>query len=164
MISKIRLIKKSKKKKRFSQHIEEKARELTNISDDYWEYSPEAVISKDISLTLNHINGIKQIHKSLEEKNSRLQCYFDTKLMQLWPGIDEHLPYLWREQDELKIREKEKWQEKLLKLEEERGKLSLSLEEKLQPLHDRLLSLMNKLSLIKSNLLENGHRKTRSKA
>lgn len=149
MAKRLKIIKEEQEKPRFSRRLEEKARVLTEEKDESWDPSPEDVIARDIALTLNHINGVRTLHEGLEQSLSRLQLYFDTKLMQLWPGKDEPLPYLWREQDKQKIREKEKLQERLLNLEEERRKLFTSLEEKLQPLHDRLLSLLHKHALLK---------------
>jgi hypothetical protein len=150
MGKRIRIIKKEKEKEkpRYSKIIEAKAKEVAKTAAIDWDSSPAQTSEQEIALTLNHIDGIKQSHYKTDDDLARLKTYINTKLMQIWPGREGHVPYLFREQDRQKIEEKEKLQDDLLKLERERRKLSITLEEKLQPLHDRLLQLLQKRILL----------------
>jgi hypothetical protein len=155
----MKIIKKKEEVPRFSQIIEAKAGRIAESVKEKWGTAPFSAIEREIALTLNHIEGVNKVHSMLENELSKLQMYFDTKIMQIWPGMIEHVPYLNREQDRQKIKEKEKLQDKLLNLDEERRKLLVSLEEKLQPLHDRLLQLLQKQVLLED---DNGHREDSS--
>lgn len=162
----IRIIEKEPPEPTFSERLEERARALSDrLELEKWDTSASAVLERDIAMTLHHIDNVRALDKKLRHDLFQLELYFDTKLMQLWPGKGDHLPYLWREHDRNKLRQKEKWQEELLNLEEERRRLAVSLEEKLQPLHDRLLSVLQKHTQVDlpTTDLENGRRKARWK-
>lgn len=158
-------------KKSFAAQLEAEARRLVSRLDNNTAGSGlHDSVRGEIALTLDHIDRHRLLSNALQSALNKDELYFRTKLAQLWPGKEEHVPYLWREQDKLKLKEKERWQDKLLELEHERRRLALSFEERLQPLEDRLLSLLQKHLYVKLNggskglKEENGRRKAGEKA
>jgi hypothetical protein len=94
-----------------------------------------------MALALDHIQGVRWLHKNLRRGLLRLECYIDTEIMQREPRppffYDERLP----ERDMLRAR--------LLKIEQERRRLAVAEVERLQPLHDRLLTLVLRHGLLR---------------
>ena len=148
----IRIISK-KAKPTFSETLEEKARQLTRNADRPREATVGSIVEHEIALVVNHIDRLRAVHKNLHHSLLRIECYVDTEIIQREPREPVYIDYRLAERDRLRNR--------LFKIEEERRKLAVAHEDKIQTLHDRLLSLMQRQSLLTPH---NGHRKDRPQA
>src|SRR6266540_3645497 len=134
------------KPSRFGDTLEEKARGITKWLNGSSNGSPvSSIIKKDIALTLDQIEGLRNVHENIRKNLVRLECYIGTDLLGLKPKPHDY--------DNHHRSERNKLKDKLLKIEEERRRLSVEEEEKLQKLHEKLLSLMHKIEQLR---LENG--------
>ena len=121
----------------FRKDLEAKARELAKDHQrDAWDSSILPVIEREIVLTLDHIDRMREIGKQLSRSLLRSECYVGTELIQMEQRTPRYSPY--------RFPEREKLQRRLLAIEQERRRLSVAEEEQLRALHDRLLSLLNK--------------------
>ena len=132
---------------RFGDTLEDRAREIAKgLNGLTNSYSVSSIIIKDIALTLDHIEGLKKVHENIRKNLVRLECYIGTDLLQLEPKPHDYDNHNRSDRNTLKGR--------LLKIEEERRKLSVEEEEKLQKLHEKLLSLLHKIEQLR---LKNGY-------
>lgn len=144
---------KNKKGIGFRESLENKARSFTkDLNGRIWDSSIPNVIKREIALTLNQIDNLVMLYEKLNKKLLKLETYVNTDILHLKPRPHNYINNKRKERSNLKKR--------LLKIEDERRRLSLDQEEKLQALHDRLLSLVNKLEQISP---ENGNRKASKK-
>ena len=134
----------SKSHRKTAYGLERRARKLTeNLDKGKWSLSPLSSLEREIALTVDHIERVREIHRNQLKSLFDVETYIDTELMQM----EERTPrYSHR-----RFPEREKSQRRLQSLEAERRKLKSQKQDKLESLHDRLLSLMDKHSL-----LENG--------
>jgi len=122
---------------KFSKILEEKARQLTEDSNDrQWDTSIPAAIRRQIALTVEQGRRQRELHERQLRRLLRIECYVDTDLMQLEQRIPRYIPHHFPEKEKLKKR--------LFEIEKERRNLTLRLEEKKQSLEDRLLNLLDK--------------------
>ncbi len=122
---------------RFAASLEERARRLLRdrrFSDVDAPLLP--IIRHDIQLTLDHVNGLRGLQREQLRSILRIECYTDTELMNTDPKPSQY--FFTRRPDREKLRER------LARLEQERRRLSLSMVERIQTLHDRLLILLNR--------------------
>ena len=142
-----------KTKPTFCETLEQKARQLTRNADRQREATVGFIIEQEIALVVNHIDRLRAVHKNLHRSLLRIECYVDTEIIQREPREPVYIDYRLAERDRLRNR--------LFKIEEERRKLAVAHEDKLQTLHERLLSLMHRQSQLTPH---NGHREDRSQA
>jgi len=129
---------KEKKRPTLQELLENKARIVAaKVRSDRQGHSPSWTLEGQIALTLEHIERAKQLHKDLMLNLLRHECYVDTEIMQHdFIHRFDYSMYHFRFRGIL--------QDKLGRIKQERRHFTLALEEKLQPLHDRLLSLLDK--------------------
>ncbi len=137
----IRILEKKKKAPTFGETLEERARRLAKrVHDLPWVTSPPSVTKREIALTLDHITRFRDLHEHLRRSLVRLECYIHTELLQL----DPHRP-VYRDE---RFVERDKLKRRLFKIEEERRRLAVQKEERLQGLHERLLALLHRHALL----------------
>ena len=134
----------------FGETLEEKARQLTDNAERQGAVTVGSIVEQEIVLVVNHIDRLRAMHENLHRSLLQIECYVDTEIIQREPREPVYIDYRLAERDRLRNR--------LFKIEEERRKLAVAHEDKIQTLHDRLLSLMQRQSLLTSH---NGHRKDR---
>ena len=122
------------RKKTFGESLEDKAQSI--VGDIKEERVAPSFVDDDIALTLDHLARIRDLHNQLRHRLVRLECYVDTEIIQRSPRP----PFYYDD----RLEERDRLRNKLFKIEEQRRKLAITEEEKLQALHDRLLALMNK--------------------
>ena len=136
----IRILEK-RKPPTFGETLEERARRLTKrVHDLPWAASPPSITKREIALTLDHIARFRDLHEHLRRNLVRLECYINTELLQLQPRGPVYRDERFLERDKLKRR--------LFKIEEERRRLAVQKEERLQGLHERLLALLHRQALL----------------
>ena len=153
MKKEIHIIKRVRKPS-FREKLEDRARgRILGIERVPWDSSPRGFIQRQLALTLNHIGRVRKLNDELVLRLLRMECYTDTELIHMEQRTPRYSPY--------RFPEREKLQRRLIKIEDERRKLAIAKEEKLQQLHDRLLDLMNKDGQINQNY---GNRKDSKEA
>ncbi len=112
-----------------------------------------SALEQDIALVADHIHELRMLNHTLLRSLLRVECYIDTEIMQREPRepvyVDERLA------------ERDRLRNKLQKLEEERRRHAVTYREKMQELHDRLLSLLQRHAHLQPS---NGYRKDRPQA
>ncbi len=112
-----------------------------------------SMLEQDIALAVEHIQGLRTLNRTLLRSLLRVECYIDTEIMQREPRepvyVDERLA------------DRDRLRNKLQKLEEERRRHAVTYREKMQELHDRLLSLLQRHAHVQPS---NGYRKDRPQA
>ncbi|MBM4103133.1 MAG: hypothetical protein FJ263_03660 [Planctomycetes bacterium] len=123
--------------KKFAKTLEEKAEQLAIYPQKQpWDDSIPSMVRREIALTVDQIQRLRERHDEQFHRLLRVECYVDTELMQMEQRQPRYAPYHFPEKDKLKQR--------LFDIEKERRNLSLKLEEKTQNLETRLLELINK--------------------
>jgi hypothetical protein len=124
-------------KKKFAKTLEEKANQLAAYPlKQQWDDSISSMIRREITLTVEQIQRLRERHDEQFNRLLRVECYVDTELMQMEQRQPRYVPY--------HFPEKEKLKQRLFDIEKERRNLSIRLEDKTQSLEERLLSLINK--------------------
>jgi hypothetical protein len=123
--------------KKFAKTLEEKANQLAAYPlKQQWDDSISSMIRREITLTVEQIQRLRERHDEQFNRLLRVECYVDTELMQMEQRQPMYVPY--------HFPEKEKLKQRLFDIEKERRNLSIRLEDKTQSLEERLLSLINK--------------------
>ena len=123
--------------KKFAKTLEEKANQLAAYPQkQQWDDSIPSMVRREIALTVDQIQRLRDRHDEQFHRLLRVECYVDTELMQMEARQPQYASYHFPEKDKLKQR--------LFDIEKERRNLSLKLEEKTQNLETRLLELINK--------------------
>jgi hypothetical protein len=123
--------------KKFAKTLEEKANQLAAYPlKQQWDDSISSMIRREITLTVEQIQRLRERHDEQFNRLLRVECYVDTELMQMEQRQPRYVPY--------HFPEKEKLKQRLFDIEKERRNLSIRLEDKTQSLEERLLSLINK--------------------
>ena len=149
-VAKVVRILSKKAKPTFGETLEEKARQLTGNTEREGETTVDSIVEQEIALVVNHIDRLRAVHKNLHRSLLQIECYVDTEIIQREPRDPVYVDYRLAERDRLRNR--------LFKIEEERRKLAVTHEDKIQTLRDRLLSLMQRHAQLTPH---NGHRKDR---
>ncbi len=149
-VAKVMRILSKRAKPTFGETLEEKARQLTGNAEREGAVTVGSIVEQEIALVVNHIDRLRTVHKNLHRSLLQIECYVDTEIIQREPREPVYVDYRLAERDRLRNR--------LFKIEEERRKLAVAHEDKIQTLHDRLLSLMQRQSQLTPH---NGHRKDR---
>lgn len=123
--------------KKFAKTLEEKANQLAAYPQkQQWDDSIPSMVRREISLTVDQIQRLRERHDEQFRRLLKVECYVDTELLQMEARQPRYAPY--------HFPEKEKLKQRLFDIEKERRTLSLKLEEKTQNLETRLLELINK--------------------
>jgi len=122
---------------KFVKTLEEKAKQLAgDLRKNQWDKSIPSIIQREIVLTVEQVNRLKEQHDGQLLRLLRMECSVGTDLMQLEQRTPRYIPY--------HFPEKEKLKQRLFEIEKDRRKLKLRLEEKIQGFEDKLLTLINK--------------------
>ena len=124
--------------KKFAKTLEEKANHLAAYPPKkQWDDSIPSMFRREIALTVDQIQRLRERHEEMFHSLLRLECYVDTDLMAMENRQQQYAAaYNFPEKEQLKQR--------LFDIEKERRNLSLKLEEKTQNLETRLLELINR--------------------
>ena len=126
-----------KKEFKFAKSLEAKAREIAqHYPEDLENPSPSFNIQREISLTLEGIHRWRHLQEDLNRRLVRSECYVETERMQMEQRMPSYSHY--------RFAERHKFFRQLAMLGDERRKLAVSHEERMQTMHQRLLSLLNK--------------------
>jgi hypothetical protein len=132
-----RICDKSNQMQSFAEKLEERARNVLGAQDR--QASPffrSSFFEDAIALTLHHIERLRAQDQDIRQSLLREECYVDTELIQMEQRTPRYSPY--------RFPEREKLQRRLSRIAEERRRLTIAHAEKLDGLHNRLLSLLNK--------------------
>jgi len=122
----------------FGISLEERARILAgDLKPKGLETSITSSLEREIALVLDQIDETRVLHEGLRRKLIRVECEIGTDLMHLYPRPTQYVDEHWGERNSLNTR--------LQRIDEEKRRLAIEESEKLNTLHDRLLSLLNKL-------------------
>jgi len=122
---------------KFTKSLEEKANQLAAYPrKNKWDDSIPSMLRREITLTVEQIQRLRDRHDEQFRRLLRVECYVDTELMQMEQRGARDVPFSFPQEDKLKQR--------LFDIEKERRNLSLRLEEKTQGLETKLLELINK--------------------
>ena len=133
---------KSKGSKTIDQIVEKAALWVAqDIEERPGEISIASTLEEEIALTLEQLAQVRALHNNIEHQLLLLECAIDTDLLQLEPRPHHYGDQHQGEINTLKGR--------ILTIAFERQKLSKEKQEKEQHFHDRLLSLLNKLRLVR---------------
>ena len=117
--------------------FEERARRIVEtIQSRSWDLSPESMVAREIGLTVTRIDRVRSLREEQLKSLLQTECYVDTELMQMEQRTPRYSPS--------RYPEREKLQRRLLALEVERRKLLAQEADRVQPLEERLLSLLEK--------------------
>ena len=121
----------------FARRIEAKARRLASRANGNREDDATlATLVREMSLTLDQLEGTRKIHDKVRRNLLRQECYLETEITQREPRPPVY--------EDSRLPERDRLRDRLRAIEKERRKLLLSEEEQLRPLHDRLLTLLNR--------------------
>lgn len=121
----------------FGERLEAKASEIIRRErTDDRTFFVVSTLERELALTLSHIQRVRALQQQLHLNLLRQECYLDTEIMQREPRPHNYVDYRLPERDRLR--------DKLRQLEHERRHLAIVYVERLQPLHDRLLTLLNR--------------------
>lgn len=139
----------------FTRSLEEKAKSLTGrLEENLWDLEIASVVKREIALTLHHIARLRSLHEKQRQSIRRVELHVRTELHQLEQRIPRYAPY--------RFAERERFQSILFMLERERRDLAERHEDKLQNLEARLLSLLDRHSVISENGYPNYSTETRT--
>lgn len=127
----------SKKENKIANSLEAKAKEITqHYPEDLDNPSPAFNIQREISLTLEEIHRWRQLQEDLKHRLVKSECYVESEKMQMEQRMPRYSHY--------RFAERHKFQKQLAKIGEEGRKLAVNHEVRMQTMHQRLLSLLNK--------------------
>lgn len=127
--------------------IENQARKLTRRLSQHERDEPVlSELEREIALTLDQMDGARQLHEQQRRSLLRQECYVDTDLL-----VMNRLRYPTEPMHDHRDRLKQR----LSRIERERRELAGSQFERLTDLQDRLFSLMQRHRQIEG--VENGH-------
>ena len=122
---------------KFTKTLEEKANQFAAYPrKNKWDDSIPSMLRREITLTVEQIQRLRDRHDEQFRRLLRVECYVDTDLLQMEQRGSRDVPFNFPQEDKLKQR--------LFDIEKERRNLSLRLEEKTQGLETKLLELINK--------------------
>jgi hypothetical protein len=121
----------------FAEAIEERARQVAaSAASSSDTFSVSSLIGEEVALRLDQIDRLRVRQEQVMQELRQAECEIETELMQMEQRTPRYSPY--------RFPEREKLQRRLARVGQERRKLTLTLAEKLDGLHDRLLSLLRK--------------------
>ena len=122
----------------FTEGLEERARDAISSSSS-WEvegFSASSILKDEMALTLHQLSGSRARGKKIEDGLLQEESEINTELMQMEQRTPRYSPY--------RFPEREKLERRRSRVLEQGRRFTLSLAEKLDSLHDRLLSLLSR--------------------
>lgn len=115
--------------------LESRARRIrATRSSNHWDTSASAMIEREMALVLDEIERLRALHDAQLGELLTVECYTDTELLQMEDRTPRYSPYRYPERERLQAR--------LFALGQERRRVRAAQEDRLQPLHRRLLALL----------------------
>ena len=127
----------------FAETLEKRAWQVAATSsqlDD--DLLPSALIKDQIALCLDQIDQQRAREQQITQQLRQAECDIDTELMQMEQRTPRYSPY--------RFPEREKLQRRLARIGEEQRRLSMAHADRLDTLHDRMLSLQGKHRQLKT--------------
>ena len=122
----------------FTDTLEQRARDAIS-SRPMWElegFSVSSILEDEIALTLHQLSALGVRGKRIEESLLREESEINTELLQMEQRTPRYSPY--------RYPEREKLQRRRGRIKEHQRNLRITHHEKLDALHNRLLSLLSK--------------------
>lgn len=139
----------------FTESFEEKARHIAKDVDVHdWDNSLPAVLKRNIALTLNQIDRLREFHDKHRTQFLETECDLGTELMQMEARTPPYSP--------MRFPEREKLNRSLIGIKNEQRKHNVIYEDKLQNLQKTLLKLLHEYEQIKT--MNHEHRQNHPKA
>ncbi len=121
----------------FTEQLEEKARiTLSAAGRQTGRWSPRSMLEDEVALVLHQIDASRAQERDVLESLLEEECGIGTELLQMEARTPRYSPY--------RFPEREKLQRRRGQLSQERRRFTISQAEKLDGLHARLLSMLNK--------------------
>lgn len=95
---------------------------------------PKHAIEQSLALKVSELDAFRAVQAKQAKSLMDVECYTNTELMQMEARTPRYSPY--------RYPEREKLQRRLVKVEEERRRLSLVHHERLARIHEELLDLL----------------------
>ena len=121
----------------FSWKLEDLAREaISNMAKGRWDTSPVGIIDREIALTLEHMDRLKEVEEKQRINLLEMECAIDTEIMRMETRTPKYSDRRFPEWDKL--------QRQLQEVETERRNHLAMNERQRQAMEVKLLSLMNR--------------------
>ena len=121
--------------------LESRAQELGNdLSSLDWDDSPCGMLDREIALVLDQIQSARDLEERLCDSLLDTECRIGTELLQMEDRTPRYSPQ--------RFPEREKLQRRLQLLEMEARRLRMTHTEKMAALHERLLTLLQKRTVL----------------
>ena len=121
----------------FAQALEDRARRIVSaVTSSASRVSTSSLLEDDVALRLHQIDGLRRLEQDTKRSLLQAECDIETELMQMEQRTPRYSPY--------RFPEREKLQRRLAQIGQERRRLTMALAERLDALHDRLLSSLHK--------------------
>lgn len=125
----------------FIESLEDKANQIIkNSSNNNWDSSIPAILKRDIALTTDQIDRLRQLHKMQVDELNKTESQIETELVQMEDRTPKYSP--------LRFPEREKLQKEIISLKGERRRHNLAHQDKLQNLHRNLLTAISRFEHI----------------
>lgn len=144
MTATIRIIDPTAKEESFAKRLEEKAREIVQeLPPTSWDASDTTIVGRELALIVSQIHRLQALNERESRQLLRIECYVGTELLQMEARTPRYSPD--------RFPEREKLQRRLMTIDQERRRLVIGHEDKLRPLHDRLLYLLEQHTQLTEN-------------
>ena len=100
---------------------------------------PGTFVERELALTLDHIQRLRQRDRRLRRGLLERECDIDTQIMNISPSAHRYMPHRWAEQSRMIIQ----LTAALAAVEDQRRRVNVDYDKRMQTLHDRLLQLLN---------------------
>lgn len=122
----------------FAERLEERARDALSspLSRDAEGFSVSSVLEDEIALMLHQIDRLRARGENMRQSLLHEECDIGTELLQMEQRTPRYSPY--------RYPEREKLQRRRGRIKEQQRNLAMAHDQRLDTLHDRLLSLLNK--------------------
>jgi len=127
----------------FTDTLEQRTRDAIS-SRSSWEvegFSASSILKDELALTLHQLSGLRARGKRIEESLLQEESEINTELMQMEQRTPRYSPY--------RFPEREKLQRRRGRIREQQRSLAIAHNQRLDALHDELLSLLNRHRQVK---------------
>ena len=127
-------------RRRFTDSLERRAREVASWRDDPGWTSPVGTIRREIKLVLEQLQNQRLSRRQQRDELLQIETYVDTELMKMEDRI--------RRSDNPSSYQQDRLQRRLFELDKERRKVEASYTDGMSALQEKLLDLINKHELL----------------
>ena len=120
--------------------LERRCRDLLRASHENEESeTPATFVQRELALTLNHIQRLRRRDRHAHQGLLERECDIETQIMNIRPSDHRYMPHRWAEQSRMVIQ----LSASLAAVEDQRRRVNVDYDKRMQTLHDRLLQLLN---------------------